>query len=175
MQIHQGDTQIVVGARSALFAPFRNLGLIVVDEEHESSYKQDKAPRYHARDVSVVRAAMEKCTVLLGSATPSFESINNAKKGKYKLSVIKKRANNAVMPKMRLIDMRNEASNMGAPQIFSQDLITAIRQRLDENMQVILFLNRRGYATQMQCLKCVMSQNVKTAVVPSPIIKRLET
>lgn len=154
MQIHQGETQIVVGARSALFAPFRNLGLIVVDEEHESSYKQDKAPRYHARDVSVVRAAMEKCTVLLGSATPSFESINNAKKGKYILSVIKKRADNAVMPKMRLIDMRNEASNMGAPQIFSKDLITAIRQRLDENMQVILFLNRRGYATQMQCLKC---------------------
>ncbi|MCM8536522.1 MAG: primosomal protein N' [Lentisphaeraceae bacterium] len=154
MQIHEGRTTIVVGARSALFAPFRNLGLIVVDEEHESSYKQDKAPRYHARDVSVVRAAMEKCTVLLGSATPSFESLNNAKKGKYKLSIIKKRADNAVMPKMRLIDMRNEASSMGSPQIFSQDLIKAIRQRLDENMQTILFLNRRGYATQMQCLKC---------------------
>jgi primosomal protein N' (replication factor Y) (superfamily II helicase) len=154
MQIHRGETTIVVGARSALFAPFKNLGIIVVDEEHESSYKQDKAPRYHARDVSVVRAGMEKCTVLLGSATPSFESLSNAKKGKYKLSILNNRADNAVMPKMRLIDMRNESSSEGGAQIFSKDLIKAIRQRLDENMQTILFLNRRGYATQMQCLKC---------------------
>jgi primosomal protein N' (replication factor Y) len=154
MRIHEGKTSIVVGARSALFAPFKKLGLIVVDEEHESSYKQDKAPRYHARDVAVVRAAMEKCTVILGSATPSFESICNAKKGKYILNVLKKRADNALMPKMRLIDMRNEAANNGAPQIFSKDLVEAIRKRLDEGMQTILFLNRRGYATQMQCLKC---------------------
>ena len=154
MRIHEGKTSIVVGARSALFAPFENLGLIVVDEEHESSYKQDKAPRYHARDVAVVRAAMEKCTVILGSATPSFESLSNVEKGKYKLSVLKKRADNAVMPKMRLIDMRNEATKTGAPQIFSNDLVTAMRKQLEEGMQTILFLNRRGYATQMQCLKC---------------------
>ena len=154
MRIHEGKTSIVVGARSALFAPFENLGLIVVDEEHESSYKQDKAPRYHARDVAVVRAAMEKCTVILGSATPSFESLSNVEKGKYKLSVLKSRADNAAMPKMRLIDMRNEATKTGAPQIFSNDLVTAIRKQLEEGMQTILFLNRRGYATQMQCLKC---------------------
>lgn len=154
MRIHEGKTSIVVGARSALFAPFEDLGLIVVDEEHESSYKQDKAPRYHARDVAIVRASMENCTVILGSATPSFESLSNVEKGKYRLSVLKKRADNAVMPKMRLIDMRNEASNTGAPQIFSRDLVTAIKKQLDEGMQTILFLNRRGYATQMQCLKC---------------------
>ena len=154
MRIHEGKTSIVVGARSALFAPFENLGLIVVDEEHESSYKQDKAPRYHARDVAVVRASMEKCTVILGSATPSFESLSNVEKGKYKLSVLKKRADNALMPKMRLIDMRNEATKTGAPQIFSNDLVAAIRSQLEVGMQTILFLNRRGYATQMQCLKC---------------------
>ena len=154
MSIHEAKTSIVVGARSALFAPFKNLGLIVVDEEHESSYKQDKAPRYHARDVAVVRASMEKCTVILGSATPSFESLSNARKGKYILSVLKKRADNALMPKMRLVDMRNEMSNNGQAQIFSKDLVEAIRKRLDEGMQTILFLNRRGYATQMQCLKC---------------------
>ena len=154
MHIHEGKTDIVVGARSALFAPFKNLGLIVVDEEHEASYKQDKAPRYHARDVAVMRAHLEKCTVLLGSATPSFESLSNAKKGKYHLSVLKKRVDTAVMPKMQMIDMRNESNAMGGAQVFSKELIKAVKTQLAENMQTILFLNRRGYATQMQCLKC---------------------
>ncbi|NQZ57567.1 MAG: primosomal protein N' [Lentisphaeraceae bacterium] len=154
MRIHHGKTDIVVGARSALFAPFKNLGLIVVDEEHEASYKQDKAPRYHARDVAVMRAHLEKCTVLLGSATPSFESLSNAKKGKYHLSVLKKRVATAVMPKMEMVDMRNESNPMGGAQVFSKALIRAVKTQLYENMQTILFLNRRGYATQMQCLKC---------------------
>ena len=154
MHIHQGKTDIVVGARSALFAPFKNLGLIVVDEEHEASYKQDKAPRYHARDVAVKRAVMEKCTVILGSATPSFESIQNALKGKYIYSKLKRRVDNAIMPSMRMIDMRNEAAATGQAQVFSRQLIKEIRGQLEEHMQTILFLNRRGFAYNLQCHSC---------------------
>ena len=154
MKIHRGQVQIAVGARSALFSPFRNLGLIVVDEEHEPSYKQGEAPRYHARDVAVMRGRFDKCAVLLGTATPSFESFANARRGKYRLATIRQRADNAALPQMKLIDMRLEAATQGQAQIFSKPLVDAIYQNLNEKMQTILFLNRRGFATQLQCTVC---------------------
>ncbi len=153
-KIHEGRSHIVVGARSALFAPFRNLGLIIVDEEHESTYKQEEAPRYHARDVAVVRGNKEKATVVLGSATPSLESWHNCRNRKYTLVKLPKRVDNQVMPSMEVADMRVEAASRGRAQIFSRRLETLIRQRLEAGEQTILFLNRRGYATQMMCTQC---------------------
>lgn len=153
-KIHEGKVKIVVGARSALFAPFGKLGLIVVDEEHETSYKQDRAPRYQARDVAVMRGKMENATVILGSATPALESLYNVELGKYTLSKLTQRVDNQRMPILEYVDMGAEAAACGQPQILSRQLISAIRGVLDEGEQVMLFLNRRGYATQMQCLQC---------------------
>ncbi len=153
-KIHEGRSQIAVGARSALFAPFRRLGLIVVDEEHESTYKQEEAPRYHARDVAVVRGKKENAVVILGSATPSLESWRNCRNRKYTLLKLTQRIDNQVMPKVEIVDMREEAASRGQPQIFSRRLETLIRQRLEAGEQTILFLNRRGYATQMMCTQC---------------------
>jgi primosomal protein N' (replication factor Y) len=144
----------VVGARSALFAPFRNLGLIVVDEEHETTYKQEEAPRYHARDVAVVRGRMENATVLLGTATPSLESYHNCQAGKYTLCELRTRADNRKMPIMELVDMRAEAMLRGRAQVFSRRLADLVRGKLEAGEQTILFLNRRGYATQLLCPKC---------------------
>ena len=152
--ISQGKTQIVVGARSALFAPFHNPGIIVVDEEHEPSYKQDSHPRYNARDIAVMRGIFDKCPVVLGSATPAFETMNNALKDKYRLVKLTQRPSTAVLPKIELLDMRNEAAATGSNQILSRDLIKEIKKQLDERMQTILFLNRRGYSTHLLCKKC---------------------
>ncbi len=154
-KIHQKKVKIVVGARSALFAPFRNLGLIIVDEEHEATYKQNDTPRYHARDVAVVRGFMEKATVVLGSATPSFESLYNVKLGKYHEVKLTKRHFGRKMPDMRIINLKEEASEVGgAYSIFSKTLVSEVYKALDQGEQIILFLNRRGFATSMQCLKC---------------------
>jgi primosomal protein N' (replication factor Y) len=153
-KIRQGRAKIVIGARSAIFAPVDPLGLIIVDEEHEHSYKQEEAPRYHARDVAVVRGQMEDAVVVLGSATPSLESFYNVKKSKYALLELLQRADDKKMPLVRVIDMRQESrKEKGAP-IFSQKLKEEITHRLERKEQVILFLNRRGYATSMQCPKC---------------------
>lgn len=154
MKIHEGKVRIVVGARSALFAPFRKLGLIVVDEEHENSYKQDEAPRYHARDVAVMRGFIEKASVILGSATPSLESANNAKTGKYLLAELTKRVDDFLMPEMCVVDMRDEAIETGGAKIFSRELAGDIYDRLQKGEQTIIFLNRRGFATQMICQQC---------------------
>ena len=154
MKIHQGETKIAVGARSALFAPFRNLGLIVVDEEHENTYKQDENPRYNARDVSVVRGKREKATVILGSATPSTESYYNTQINKYKLATLQQRVDNRKMPHMEIVDMRAEAALRGQAQIFSRRLTDLIKHRLEAGEQTLIFLNRRGYATQMMCTQC---------------------
>jgi primosomal protein N' (replication factor Y) len=154
MRIHEGKVKIVVGARSALFAPFRNLGLIVVDEEHENSYKQDEAPRYHARDVAVMRGYMEKATVILGSATPSMESVYNAEKKKYILAELTKRVDDFLMPEMRIVDMRDEAIETGGAKIFSRELASEMYNRITKGEQTIIFLNRRGFATQMLCKQC---------------------
>ena len=153
-KIRQGRARIVIGARSAVFAPVDPLGLIIVDEEHEYSYKQEEAPRYHARDVAVVRGRMEGAVVVLGSATPSMESCFNARKGKYRLLEMPTRADNKKMPVVRVIDMRQAArQEKGAP-MFSPQLKEAIHQRLERKEQTLLFLNRRGFATSLQCPLC---------------------
>ena len=153
-KIYEGKVKMVVGARSALFAPFRNIGLIIVDEEHENSYKQDEAPRYHARDVAVMRAYQEKATVILGSATPSLESFYNVEKGKYNLLKLTKRIDDRIMPKVLTVDMRAQAISAAGSSIFSKDLVGAVYDRIERGEQVIIFLNRRGYATHMSCVHC---------------------
>lgn len=155
-KIRQGRARIVIGARSAIFAPVDPLGLIIVDEEHEHSYKQEEAPRYHARDVAVVRAGRENAVVVLGSATPSLESYSNAKRGKYRLLELPTRADDARLPIVRVVDMRQEArkgNGKGTP-VFSVPLREAILQRLERQEQTMLFLNRRGYSTSLQCPLC---------------------
>ncbi|MDC0218951.1 primosomal protein N' [Verrucomicrobia bacterium] len=154
-KIRQGRAKIVIGARSAIFAPVEPLGLIIVDEEHEHSYKQEEAPRYHARDVAVVRGQREGATVVLGSATPSLESYHNAKRSKYTLLEMPSRVDDKQMPLVRVQDMRAEKSKGDkGPPIFSQRLKDAIHHRLEAGEQTILFLNRRGFATSMQCPDC---------------------
>ncbi len=153
-KIRQGRARIVIGARSAIFAPVEPLGLIIVDEEHEHSYKQEESPRYHARDVAVVRGRMENAVVVLGSATPSLESYHNAKKGKYALLEMPTRADDKKMPLVRVVDMRHEGHKEKGPPIFAQRLKDAITTRLERKEQTILFLNRRGFATSLQCPKC---------------------
>jgi primosomal protein N' len=156
-KIRQGRARIVIGARSAIFAPVEPLGLIIVDEEHEHSYKQEEAPRYHARDVAIMRGRMENAVVVLGSATPSLESYYNCKHGKYTLLELPERVDDQKMPHVRVVDMRQAASRQrgkeGIP-IFSPQLKEAIHKRLEKHEQTILFLNRRGYSTSLQCPKC---------------------
>jgi len=153
--IRKGDIKIVVGARSAIFSPLKNLGLIIVDEEHESSYKQtDEEPCYHARDVAIMRGKMEQATVVLGSATPSLESYANAKSGKYLLSTLKTRATNASLPKVKIIDMKTEYAKSEGFTLFCSDLIDGIKDRLKKGEQILLFLNRRGYHTFQMCASC---------------------
>jgi primosomal protein N' (replication factor Y) len=153
-RIRSGEARIVIGARSAVFAPVRDLGLIVVDEEHEPSYKQEESPRYNARDMAVMRGKMHGCAVLLGSATPALESTTNARRGKYAVAVLPDRVDHRQMPTMQIVDMRVEAERTGRVAVFSQVLVDATRQRLDRGEQSIFFLNRRGYATSLICPKC---------------------
>ena len=153
-RIAQGEARIVIGARSALFAPVENLGMIVVDEEHETTYKQSEAPRYNARDVAVMRGHLEQCTVVLGSATPSLESFFNAKTGKYQLVTMQHRVDHRQMPVVRVVDMRVEAEKEGKVHVLSSDLKNAIELRLNRAEQTILFLNRRGFASSVICPKC---------------------
>ena len=146
-RIRSGQARVVVGPRSAVWAPVTNLGLIVVDEEHETSYKQDELPRYHARDVAVLRGALEGARVVLGSATPSLESWLNAQNGKYVLVQMSKRAGAGTLPHVNLVEMKDGA-------IFSSELLEAVRVRLERGEQTILFLNRRGYSSSMSCSGC---------------------
>jgi primosomal protein N' (replication factor Y) len=153
-KLHSGRARIVIGARSAVFAPLENLGLIVVDEEHETTYKQEEAPRYHARDVAVVRAKIEKCLTILGSATPSLESYANATHGKYQLSALTQRVDQCQMPLIRIVDLRQERRKEKAAAILSEKLRAAISDRLEKKEQTILFLNRRGFSTSLLCSNC---------------------
>ena len=148
-----GDIQIMVGPRSALFAPFSKLGLIVIDEEHESSYKQEDNPRYHARNVALWRSDFNNCPLVLGSATPSLYSRARAQKGIYHLLKLTKRANNKNLPQVNLIDLKH-AEFAGDQFDLSTDLVNAIKDRLSKNEQVILMLNRRGFANFMLCREC---------------------
>lgn len=152
-KIQRKEVKVVVGARSAVFAPFENLGIIIIDEEHESSYKQEDNPRYHARDVAIERGIHHHCPILLGSATPTLETFARAKKGVYKLLTMKKRMNNQVMPSMEIVDMREELRE-GNRSMFSKSLYEKIEDRLQKRQQSILFLNRRGHSTFVMCRDC---------------------
>lgn len=153
-KIRQGRARIVIGARSAIFAPVEPLGLLIVDEEHEHSYKQEESPRYHARDVAVVRGQMEGAVVVLGSATPSMESFYNVHRGKYTLLDMPSRVDDRKMPIVRVIDLRAENRKAKGVQIFSEKLKEALTQRLERKEQSILFLNRRGWSASLQCPSC---------------------
>lgn len=152
-RIARGEAQVVVGARSAVFAPLKNIGIIIIDEEHEGSYKQDSMPRYHARDVALWRARYHQCPVVLGSATPALESRARAQKGVYQWLRLPHRINGQDLPRVQLVDMRRV---MGKTQVadFSPQLVTALRERLNRNEQVVLMLNRRGYAAFAMCREC---------------------
>ncbi|ALS78237.1 primosomal protein N' [Planococcus sp. ANT_H30] len=152
-KIQRAEVKVVVGARSAIFAPFQNLGLIILDEEHESSYKQDDSPRYHARDMAIWRSEYHNCPVILGSATPSLESYARAQKGVYELLVLEKRAKNQPLPEVHIVDMREELRN-GNRSMFSVQLADAIRDRLEKKQQTVLFLNKRGYSSFVLCRDC---------------------
>ncbi|GJF48083.1 primosomal protein N' [Staphylococcus argenteus] len=152
-KIRDGRAQVSVGARSSVFAPFKNLGLIIIDEEHESTYKQEDYPRYHAREIAQWRSEYHHCPVILGSATPCLESYARAEKGVYQLLSLPNRVNQQALPDIDIVDMRTELSE-GNRSMFSKDLREAIQLRLDRQEQVVLFLNRRGYASFMLCRDC---------------------
>jgi primosomal protein N' (replication factor Y) len=149
-----GEARVVVGARSAVFAPVQNLRLIVVDEEHEPAYKQDETPRYHGRDVAVMRAKLNRAFCLLGSATPSLESFANALAGKYQLLELTQRVDARKLPHMDIVDMKIEAMKQRTLPALSGKLVRAMQDRLEKREQTILFINRRGYSSSMLCTEC---------------------
>jgi primosomal protein N' (replication factor Y) len=151
----RGEIRLIIGARSAIFAPLRHLGVIIVDEEHEPSYKQDDpAPRYNARDIAVVRGTMEHAIVVLGSATPSLESLFNAHHGKYHLLDIRHRADGAQLPSIRVINTIEARKRRQMESVFSKELLNAIADRVERCEGVILFHNRRGFASRLECMDC---------------------
>ena len=153
-RVKNGDARVVIGTRSAVFAPVKNLGLIVVDEEHESSYRQQESPYYNARDVAIVRAQKESATVVLGSATPSLESFHNANKSKYTLVNLPERVGARPMATAKIIDMRTVFARHGKPRVFSDELLEAIRDTRERGEQSIILLNRRGYSSFILCRSC---------------------
>ncbi|MEP9851713.1 primosomal protein N' [Staphylococcus aureus] len=152
-KIRDGKARVSVGARSSVFAPFKNLGMIIIDEEHESSYKQEDYPRYHARDIAQWRSEYHQCPLILGSATPSLETYARADKGVYELLSLPNRVNQQALPRIEIVDMRAELTS-GNRSMFSEQLREAIQDRLDKQEQIVLFLNRRGYASFMLCRDC---------------------
>jgi primosomal protein N' (replication factor Y) (superfamily II helicase) len=150
----RGEARIVVGTRSAVFAPVEDLALIIVDEEHDASYKQEETPRYHARDVAVLRAKMADAVVVLGSATPSLESYFNAKKNKYALIELPDRVEQRSLPEVEIVDMRQEFQETGHQQVISRKLAAEIKARLDRKEQIMILLNRRGYSPVALCRSC---------------------
>lgn len=153
-RLRRGEARVVVGARSAVFAPIRDLGVIVVDEEHEPSFKQGNAPRYHARDVAVLRAQKESAVCILGSATPSLESWRNAQDGRYELLELRSRVRGGPMPGVEIVDMRLEKGQDKGPPLFSRRLVQLLHGALERKEQAILFLNRRGFSPVLWCQAC---------------------
>jgi primosomal protein N' (replication factor Y) len=153
-RIRRGDAPIVVGTRSAIFAPAPRLGLILVDEEHDQSYKQEETPRYNARDVAVMRAKIEGAVVVMGSATPSLESWQNSATGKYQRIELNDRVMNRPLPAVELIDMRREFQETGQEQLFSRALVAETQAALDRGEQALILLNRRGYSFVVICRAC---------------------
>ena len=153
-RIRRGDAPIVVGTRSAIFAPAPNLGLILVDEEHDQSYKQEETPRYNARDVAVMRAKLAGAVVVMGSATPSLESWQNAERGKYTRIELRDRVMNRPLPEVELVDMRREFQESGQDQLFSRSLVDQTKAALERGEQALILLNRRGYSFAVMCRSC---------------------
>ncbi|MDH5590324.1 MAG: primosomal protein N', partial [Gemmatimonadota bacterium] len=156
-QLRSGEKRLAVGARSALFAPLEDLGVVVVDEEHDGSYKQSEAPRYHARDLAVMRARECGAVCVLGSATPSLETWHNARSGKFTLLSLPERVGGATLPDVRVVDLRSKKETRPAgwtERVLSPPLVEAVEERLRKEEQVILLLNRRGYASFVQCREC---------------------
>jgi primosomal protein N' (replication factor Y) len=175
-RIRRGEARIVVGTRSAVFAPVENLGLIIVDEEHDSSYKQEEIPRYHARDVAVMRAKISGATVVLGSATPSLESWRNSEMGKYALIEMKERVSQRPLPVVDLVDMRQEFQQTGQESIFSRVLLERAKAAIDRGEQAIILLNRRGYSfavlcracgEKLQCVNCAIALTHHKPIIPA--------
>jgi primosomal protein N' (replication factor Y) len=164
-RIHRGEARIVVGTRSAVFAPVRDLALIVVDEEHDSSYKQEETPRYNARDVAVMRGKLCNAAVVLGSATPSLESFQNSQTGKYALIELKQRVEDRPLPEVELVDLRQEFQDTGEDRVLSRRLLEEIAQRLELNEQVIILLNRRGYSAVVLCRACGETVQCKNCAI----------
>jgi primosomal protein N' (replication factor Y) len=176
-KVQEGRADIVIGARSAIFAPLERLGIIIVDEEHEPSYKQDENPRYHARDVAVVRAKLENCLVLLGSATPSLESYENARRGKYELLRLTRRTDGKTLPYIRIVDMRLQrrkgtGTSVANAGILSEVLRKAVESRLEKREQTILFLNRRGFNTSVSCTACGEVVQCQECSIPMTLHKK---
>lgn len=165
-EINSGRARIVIGARSAVFAPLHDLGLIVVDEEHETSYKQEDSPHYNARDLAVMRGHLQKVPVVLGSATPSLESFQNARDGKYQLCSLKQRVESQRLPIIHVIDMRQEFKKQKKAALLSERLIEAIEKRIAAEQQTIIFLNRRGFATSLQCPSCARVEECPNCSLP---------
>ena len=171
-RIRNGESHIVVGTRSAVFAPVADLALIVVDEEHDHSYKQDETPRYHARDVAVMRAKMTNAVVVLGSATPSLETYYNAQQGKYRLMELAERIEQRPLPEVEIIDMRTEFRDAEKGEVLSRKLVGEIGERLERNEQVMVLLNRRGYSAFVLCRECGETVQCKNCAISMTYHKR---
>jgi primosomal protein N' (replication factor Y) len=171
-RIKRGEARVVVGTRSAVFAPVSDLALLIVDEEQDSSYKQEETPRYHARDVAVMRAKMASAVVVLGSATPSLESYYNAKKHKYALLELPDRVEDRPLPEVEILDMRQEFQETGKEQVISRKLAEEIRERLDKKEQVMVLLNRRGYSPVALCRACGQAMQCRNCAVSMTHHKR---
>jgi primosomal protein N' (replication factor Y) len=153
-RIRRGEARIVVGTRSAVFAPVPDLALIVVDEEHDASYKQEETPRYQGRDVAVMRGKLSSAAVVLASATPSIESYHNAESGKYKLMVLSERVERRPLPQVEVVDMKFDFQQSGEDRIFSRQLVEEVTERLERGEQAMILLNRRGYSSTVLCRSC---------------------
>jgi len=176
-RVRNGDARVVVGTRSAVFAPLENLGLVIVDEEQESSYKQEEAPRYNGRDTAVYRARLENAVVLLGSATPSLETYHNARAGKYHLLQLTSRVENRPLAEVRVVDLREEFRRQHRAAPVSESLRAAIELRLEERTQAMVLINRRGYSWSLLCRSCgafVQCQNCSIALTYHKSRQRLE-
>jgi primosomal protein N' (replication factor Y) len=175
-RIHRGEARIVVGTRSAVFAPVRDLALVVIDEEHDSSYKQEEMPRYNGRDVAVMRGKLTGAAVVLASATPSLETYHNSREGRYKLIELRERVQQRPLPEVEVVDMREEFQQTGEEKSFSRRMVEEVRSRLDTKEQVMILLNRRGYSAvvlcrscgeKLQCVNCAVSLTHHKGVVSS--------
>jgi primosomal protein N' (replication factor Y) len=171
-RIRRKEARVVVGTRSAVFAPLSDLRLIIVDEEQDSSYKQEETPRYHARDVAVMRAKMENAVVVLGSATPSLESYFNAKKHRYALLELPDRVEQRPLPEVEIVDMRLEFQETGHEQVISRKLAQEIRERLDRKEQAMVLLNRRGYSPVALCRSCGSRMECRNCAIAMTLHKR---